>query len=158
MKRLLFGTAVVLAVVGCERSNDAQQAPPPAPATSQGPAPTLSKPAPEGASVYIVTPEDGATVSSPVRVAFGLTGMGVAPAGVDQEGTGHHHLLIDTTLENYQVPVPTSPQHLHFGGGQTEVEIELAPGEHTLQLVLGDYLHIPHDPPIVSPIVRITVE
>lgn len=158
MRRVLLATAAALVAIGCEQSNETTEAPSAAATTPPAPAPTLSKPAPEGASVYIISPEDGATVSSPVRVAFGLSGMGVAPAGVDQEGTGHHHLLVDTTLDNYQVPVPTTPQHLHFGGGQTETEVELAPGEHTLQLVLGDYLHIPHDPPIVSPVITITVE
>lgn len=158
MIRVLLAVAAAFAVSACGERSEVAEAPPAAEPSSSGPAPALSKPAPKGASVYIITPEDGAIVSSPVRVAFGLSGMGVAPAGVDQEGTGHHHLLIDTTLENYQLPVPTTPQHLHFGGGQTEVEIELTPGEHTLQLVLGDYLHIPHDPPIVSPTVRITVE
>jgi hypothetical protein len=117
-------------------------------------------PAPEGAKVYFISPEDGATVSSPVTVRFGLEGMGVAPAGVEQEKTGHHHLLIDTRLSDDMLgqPIPADDQHRHFGGGQTETAVELSPGEHTLQLVLGDWSHIPHDPPVMSAPITITVE
>jgi len=115
--------------------------------------------APEGAQAYIISPQDGDTVSSPVTVVFGLRGIGVAPAGVQQANTGHHHLLIDLEEpENYSLPLPTTDQVVHFGGGQTEATIELEPGEHTLRLVLGDHLHIPHEPPVMSEIVTITVE
>ena len=115
--------------------------------------------APEGAEVYIQSPEDGATVSSPVTVRFGLRGMGVAPAGVQFDNAGHHHLLIDVAeLPPENMPLPATEQVVHFGLGQTETTIELAPGEHTLQLVLGDYLHIPHDPPVMSEKITITVE
>ncbi|GDY25020.1 rod shape-determining protein RodA [Agarivorans sp. Toyoura001] len=115
--------------------------------------------APEGASVYIISPKDGEVLSSPLTVAFGLKGMGVAPAGVDRENTGHHHLLIDVKqLPNLEMPVPADAQHVHFGGGQTEVTIELMPGEHSLQLLLGDMHHIPHQPPILSEKITITVE
>jgi hypothetical protein len=114
------------------------------------------KPAPEGAQAYIQSPADGATVSSPVTVRFGLRGIGVAPAGVDLPNTGHHHLLIDVTeLPSFDLPLPATDNVRHFGAGQTEVELALAPGEHTLRLVLGDYLHIPHQPPVVSE--RITI-
>ncbi len=113
--------------------------------------------APEGASVYFITPENGAKVSSPVTVRFGLRGMGVAPAGVDRPSTGHHHLLIDTELSAVDRPIPADSQHVHFGGGQTETRIELPPGPHELQLVLGDRLHIPHDPPVTSERIAITV-
>ena len=113
--------------------------------------------APEGASVYFITPENGAEVSSPVTVRFGLRGMGVAPAGVDRPSTGHHHLLIDTELAAVDRPIPADTQHVHFGGGQTETRIELPPGPHELQLVLGDSRHIPHDPPVVSERITITV-
>lgn len=120
-------------------------------------APTLPRqPAPEGAIAYIVEPADGATVSSPVRVVFGLSGAGVAPAGVDQAGTGHHHLLVDTELPNLNQPIPADDNHRHFGAGQTETTLELAPGSHTLQLLLGDQIHVPHEPPIMS--ARITIE
>ena len=114
--------------------------------------------APPGARVYILSPADGASVSSPVTVRFGLEGMGVAPAGVDKTNTGHHHLLIDVAeMPPLNMPLPTTDQIRHFGGGQTEVQLDLAPGEHSLQLVLGDYLHIPHDPPLMSERITITV-
>ena len=115
-------------------------------------------PAPEGASVYIVSPADGAAVSSPVTVVFGLKGMGVAPAGTDKEKTGHHHLIVDAPLPPADEPIPADNQHIHFGGGQTEFVIELAPGSHTLQLLLGDLNHVPHDPVIASEPITITVE
>ena len=115
-------------------------------------------PAPDGASVYIISPADGETVSSPVTIKFGLSGMGVAPAGVEQANTGHHHLLIDVASPPpSNAPLPATDQVRHFGGGQTETTIELAPGTHTLQLVLGDHLHIPHDPPVQSQPITITV-
>lgn len=113
--------------------------------------------APEDARVYLISPADGARVKSPVLVQFGLGGMGVAPAGVEQSGTGHHHLIIDANLPPADLPVPKDEHHRHFGKGQTEVTIELEPGEHTLQLILGDHLHIPHDPPVVSERITITV-
>jgi len=114
--------------------------------------------APAGAEVYIQSPADGATVTSPVTVRFGLVGMGVSPAGVDKPNTGHHHLLIDVDpLPALDQPLPQTDQIRHFGGGQTEVDIELPPGQHTLQLVLGDYLHIPHEPPLISAKITITV-
>ena len=114
--------------------------------------------APEGAKVYFIEPADGAVVSGPVTVRFGLSGMGVAPAGVEKAKTGHHHLLIDTKLEDYTAPVPADDNHKHFGGGQTETTIELAPGKHTLQLLLGDHNHIPHKPPVESEVITITVK
>ena len=117
------------------------------------------KPAPAGAMAYIIEPVDGARVTSPVRVVFGLKGIGVAPAGVDRNDAGHHHLLVDAGLpDNLALPIPNDEQHRHFGGGQTEVELTLAPGRHTLQMLLGDHLHIPHDPPIASSVVTIEVQ
>lgn len=113
---------------------------------------------PDGASVYIISPADGATVSSPVRVVFGLRGMGVAPAGTDKANTGHHHLIIDTDLPAANAPVPADAQHVHFGGGQTEVTVELSPGRHSLQLLLGDMNHVPHDPPVYSDKITVTVK
>lgn len=118
------------------------------------------------AEVYFVTLADGDTVQSPVTVVFGLRGMGVAPAGTEQENTGHHHLLIDRPpigegeggADELAYGLPADENHLHFGGGQTEVTLQLAPGEHTLQLVLGDAGHVPHNPPIVSEVITITVE
>lgn len=116
------------------------------------------QPAPEGAGVYFIEPVDGATVQSPFKVSFGLHDMGVAPAGVNQPNTGHHHLLINSPEVDLGMPLPTTDQVRHFGGGQTETTLTLEPGSYTLQLVLGDYAHIPHDPPIVSETITITVE
>jgi hypothetical protein len=112
---------------------------------------------PEGAKLYIVSPENGAVVESPVVVRFGLTGMGVAPAGVDKANTGHHHLLINKD-ELPEMGKPMGSDVKHFGGGQTETTVELAPGEHTLQLILGNHLHIPHDPVVISDKIAITVK
>ncbi len=114
--------------------------------------------APADAKVYIVSPADGAVVSSPVTVVFGLSGMGVAPAGTNIENTGHHHLIIDAPLPDVDQPIPADDNHKHFGKGQTETTIELAPGSHTLQLLVGDWMHVPHDKPIVSEKISITVE
>jgi hypothetical protein len=116
-------------------------------------------PSPAGAEAYIISPKDGATVKSPVTVEFGLKGMGVAPAGVKFENTGHHHLLIDTDVpKDLNAPLPTSDNVRHFGKGQTEASIELKPGKHTLQLVLGDDKHTPHNPPVMSKKITITVK
>ena len=115
--------------------------------------------APEDAKVFFITPRDGATVSSPVTVQFGLEGMGVAPAGVERPGTGHHHLLIDTdTLPPAGQPIPADDNHVHFGGGQTQTSLDLPPGEHTLQLIVGDHYHIPLSPSVTSEQITITVE
>lgn len=113
---------------------------------------------PEGAAVYFIEPSDGASLSNPVTVKFGLRGMGVAPAGTEKSNTGHHHLLIDMALEEYDDPVPSDENHRHFGGGQTETSVELPPGRHTLQLILGDHYHVPHMPPVQSQVITITVQ
>ncbi|KAB7742584.1 DUF4399 domain-containing protein [Parvibaculum sedimenti] len=121
-------------------------------------APTAQWPA--EAKAYIISPKNGAKVKSPVTVVFGLKGLGVAPAGVDKAKTGHHHLLIDADLpkgEELNDPLPKDEHHMHFGGGQTEATIELAPGKHTLQLVMGDANHVPHNPPVTSEKITITV-
>ena len=115
--------------------------------------------APDNATVYIQSPKDGETVTSPFTVRFGLKGIGVAPAGVTNPNTGHHHLLIDvSTMPDLNAALPVTDNIKHFGGGQTETELTLPPGKHTLQLVLGDALHIPHDKPIVSQKITITVK
>ncbi|MDA7948819.1 MAG: DUF4399 domain-containing protein [Hyphomicrobiaceae bacterium] len=114
--------------------------------------------APEGAKVYFIEPADGATVSSPVSVKFGLSGMGVAPAGTEKKNTGHHHLLINQKLEDYNAPIPADEKHIHFGGGQTETKVELKPGTYKLQLILGDLNHIPHDKPVESEAITVTVK
>ena len=116
-------------------------------------------PSPAGAKVYIINLKDGAEVDSPFLVQFGLSGMGVAPAGVEKPNTGHHHLLIDTTMtpEQLKEPIPADDNHKHFGGGQTEALVTLPKGTHTLQLLLADWTHIPHVPPVMSEPITITV-
>ena len=116
-----------------------------------------SSTSPDGAMVYIISPSDGAVVSDTFVVRFGLKGMGVAPAGTDVANTGHHHLLVDVqTLPPLDQPM--LDQVLHFGLGQTETTITLGPGEHTLQLILGDRFHIPHDPPVIGEPITVTVQ
>lgn len=123
-------------------------------------------PANPDASVYFVNIKDGDTLSSPVTIVFGLSGMGVAPAGTEKEMTGHHHLLInrapfgqgETGAEELEYGLPADENHVHFGGGQTETTIELPAGTHTLQLVLGDAGHVPHSTPIMSDVITVTVE
>lgn len=110
------------------------------------------------AEVYIISPKDGEEVSSPVEVIFGLQGMGIAPAGINFPNTGHHHLLIDLDqLPDLKSGIPADAQHLHFGKGQTQALIELDPGEHSLQLLLGDWMHVPHETPVVSEKIKILV-
>ncbi len=115
--------------------------------------------APAGVELYFISPKDGETVASEVTVCFGLRGMGVSPAGTMKAGTGHHHLLIDAdSLPPLDMPIPADQHHTHFGGGQTETTIKLAPGKHSLQLDLADALHMQFDPPIVSKKISITVK
>ncbi len=115
-------------------------------------------PSPAAAEAYIIAPANGARVHSPVHVQFGLKGMGIAPAGVKFDNTGHHHLLIDTDPPaDLSAPLPANEHVLHFGKGQTETMLDLAPGKHTLQLLLGDQNHIPHSPPVLSAKITITV-
>jgi len=114
--------------------------------------------APAEAKLYFISPKDGDTVPRTFTVRFGLSGMGVAPAGTVAAKTGHHHLLVDTELPAMGLPIPNDAKHLHFGGGQTEAEITLEPGQHTLQLLLGDHSHIPHREPVVSEKITVTVE
>jgi hypothetical protein len=116
-------------------------------------------PSPAGAEVYIVSPKDGAKVSGPVTVVFGLKGMGIAPAGIKFDNTGHHHLLVDTDAPtDLSLPLPADEHNLHFGKGQTETTLTLSPGKHTLQLVFADFLHTPHVPAVISKKVTISVE
>ena len=123
-------------------------------------------PSAPGTQQYFVNLKDGATVSSPVKVIFGLFGMGVAPAGVEIENTGHHHILLDREplgkgpdgTEEIENGIVADDNNIHYGKGQTEVMLELAPGTHTLQLVLGDMNHVPHNPPVSSERITITVE
>ncbi len=116
-------------------------------------------PAPDGAEVYFISPMNGAHVPRKFTVKFGLRGMGVAPAGIDVPNTGHHHLLIDTDpMPDLTQPLPASDKVRHFGNGQTETELELEPGAYTLQLLLGNHLHIPHQPPVASGTITVTVD
>ena len=115
-------------------------------------------PAPAGAKVFIIEPVDGATVSSPVTVKFGAEGVDIVPAGTDKPNSGHHHLLVDTQIPDLSSAIPKDEHHVHYGKGQTEATVELKPGKHTLQLLLGDKNHIPTDPPVESSVVTITVQ
>ncbi len=115
-------------------------------------------PSPEAARVYIISPSTGEAVGHLATVKFGLQGMGIAPAGVDKKNTGHHHLLIDLKgLPPLNKPIPSDKHHKHFGKGQTETTLELSPGKHTLQLILGDKAHLPFDPPVISEKITIWV-
>ena len=107
--------------------------------------------------VYFINLKDGDELKSPFLIQFGLSGKGIAPAGIDIDNTGHHHLLINVDEVNYSMPIPSSKQHLHFGLGQTETKLNLPPGKHKLQLILGDKYHVPHDPPLVSEIIEVKV-
>jgi hypothetical protein len=124
-------------------------------------APAARTKSPDGAQAYIISPQDGATVTGPVTVLFGLKGMGVAPAGpagTFKANTGHFHLLVDAELPPADKPFPSDAQHIHFGGGQIQTTLTLSPGRHTLQLLLGDAAHMSFDPPVVSEKITITVK
>ncbi len=155
---ILFAAALAMLTVDAPRAEDAKPAAAPttppdeASASKYGPTPS-----PAGAQVYFIDPKDGATISTKTTIHFGLKNMGVAPAGSDRPNSGHHHLLIDTEVPPLNKPIPNDFNHLHFGGGQTEAEVELTPGEHTLQLLLGDKKHIPFNPPIMSDRIKVTV-
>lgn len=110
------------------------------------------------ARVFFIRPADGDTVSNPVIVEFGIEGMSVVKAGDEQPQSGHHHLIIDADLPELATPIPASDNYIHFGDASTSTELTLAPGSHTLQLLLGDHLHIPHDPPVASAVITISVE
>ena len=115
--------------------------------------------APEGAAVYIISPSHGEVVASPVTVKFGLKGMGIAPAGIEYPGSGHHHLLVNLDeLPPMGMPIPADDHHIHFGKGQTETTLELDPGTYTFQLLVGDKNHVPHDPPVMSEKITVMVK
>jgi Domain of unknown function (DUF4399) len=146
MMKLLAAVAaagLALSVAGC------------GPTTPEGPKRTAS---PAGAKVFFVEPKNGAEVTSPVALKFGIEGMEVLPAGTEKQNSGHHHVLIDTKLTDLANPIPADDNHKHFGKGQTETTVDLKPGKHTLQLVLGDHNHIVHDPVVQSEVVTITVK
>jgi hypothetical protein len=116
--------------------------------------------APAGAEVYFIAPQNGAKLHSPVTIKFGLKGMGIAPAGVKFDNTGHHHLLVDTDVSELKLdaPMPATDKIVHFGKGQTETTLTLTPGKHTLQLIFADYLHQSFDPPLTSKKITVTVD
>jgi hypothetical protein len=129
-------------------------------AISGGAAPGLAaerQPAPKDAYAYIGWPNDGEVVTQRFKVWLGLRYFGVAPSGVNRPNTGHHHLLIDTGLPPLDEPIPNDKKHIHLGAGQTETYVELPPGRHTIQLLMGDYDHVPHDPPVMSKKITVTV-
>jgi hypothetical protein len=151
MKRAIAALLLALPLAACGEGS-----PPPA---KDAPAAVGRTKSPAGAKVFFIEPSDGAEVTSPVTVKFGIEGMDVVPAGTEKANSGHHHVLIDTRLaENFEGPLPMDDNHKHFGKGQTEASLELKPGQHTLQLVLGDHNHVPHDPPVVSNVITITVK
>lgn len=145
MKHIPLGAAIVLAFTSFAFAGDTPSTP--------------------GATVYIVNLKDGDTVQSPVTVVFGLGGMGVTPAGVEKEGTGHHHMFLNRVPFGDRAEdadliangIPADENHIHYGGGQTQATYDLEPGEYTMQLVLGDQFHVPHDPPVVSDVITVTV-
>lgn len=152
-----------MAGMGAAHAGHAVQAPATAPARTGASLPVLpggykKVPAPPGAKVYFVQLKNGDTLDANATVVFGLQGMGVAPAGVEREGSGHHHLLVDVEAFDVNAPLPADARHRHFGAGQTEVALNLSPGTHTLQLVLADQNHIPHHPPVMSERITVTVK
>lgn len=154
--------ALVVVVAGCGREETAPAA---APQDQEAIAAEAAQPslprtaAPDGAKVFIVEPADGAVVASPFTVVFGAENLTIVPAGTESSAGGHHHLLVDAPLpNNLGLPIPNDDKYRHFGGGQTSVELTLEPGEHTLQLLLGDHLHVPHEPPVASSVITVTVE
>lgn len=171
MFRIVIASLAALSLAGCahhrhhgmEMGAGMAQAAPTEPVKFSPSLPVLASgyqkvAAPANAAVYFISPRNGETVSSPVSVKFGLRGMGVAPAGVEKAGTGHHHVLVDLALVDVNAPLPADGAHRHFGGGQTETTLDLPPGTHTLQLILGDQNHIPHHPPVLSERITITVK
>ena len=162
LKTAMFPVIVLLTGVACSPADNASEmsaadkAPPAA--ESATPAAMPRSPSAERASVFFVSPADGDTVSSPFAVEFGISAMEVVRSGDNTPNTGHHHVLIDTGLPALDMPIPADEQHVHFGDGSSATELTLEPGEHTLQLLLGDHLHIPHDPPVYSVRITVTVE
>jgi hypothetical protein len=161
IKTTLFSVVVLLTGVACSpgdngAENSATQAEPMAAAAT--PAAMPKSPSAEGATVFFVSLADGDTVSSPFAVEFGIGAMQIVRAGDNTPDTGHHHILIDAGLPAMDMPIPADENHVHFGDGSSMTELTLEPGEHTLQLILGDHLHIPHDPPVYSDRITVIVE
>lgn len=162
---ILSATFLILAACGQKAADEAAAAPADTGADPAIASETATEPAAmprtasaDGASVFFIMPADGATVSNPITIEFGIAGMDVVKAGNNQPHSGHHHLLIDTGLPDLGLPIPADENHVHFGDGSSSTEITLPPGEHSLQMLLGDHLHIPHNPPLVSEQITISVE
>jgi hypothetical protein len=146
-------------LAACSREDGTEKAAPPVADQAVDTAPSMPRTrAPADARVLFKAPADGATVSGTFAVEFGTEGMAIVRAGDNTPASGHHHLLVDIGLPDPGMPIPADANHLHFGDGSTSTELTLAPGEHTLQLLLGDHLHIPHDPPVYSEQITVTVE
>ena len=166
MKRAIVATLVALSLAACgdnttptpEAKKEAVPVAATTPPAPEAPAVSDRTPSPPGAKVSILEPADGATVKSPLTVKFAVEGMELLPAGTDAPNSGHHHLLIDAKLDDAGAAVPSDATHIHLGKAQTETQIELTPGKHTLQDVFADKNHIPHDPPVELEIVTINVE
>jgi hypothetical protein len=156
LRLILCGSLLVLAACGQEPASESPAAEQANLATE--PMALTRTASADGASVFFITPTDGATLTNPVSVEFGIAGMDVVKAGNNQPHSGHHHLLIDTGLPELGLPIPADDHHKHFGDGSTTTQITLPPGAHTLQMLLGDHLHIPHDPALTSAQITITVE
>jgi len=156
MLKFCYGVLTVATIAVACTPASAQQAP-----ATAAPSDAGQSTAPAGAYSYFANLKNGDTVTSPLKVVFGLSpNMGVAPAGVDKENVGHHHLLVDKTLtpEEMTQPIVVDAQHVHFGKGQTETTVTLPPGKHTLQLVLANWTHIPFKPPVQSEVITVTVQ
>lgn len=153
---------IVSALAACGQEQSADKASSASNAAAERTPPKLTAlprtPAPEGARVFFISPADGATITNPVVIEFGVEGMNVVKAGIDEPRSGHHHLIIDADLPDMSLPIPASDNYLHFGDASTRTERTLAPGTHRLQLLLGDHLHIPHEPPLKSEVITITVK
>ena len=161
VQRIAAGMITLLCVAACGQQQQEQAAAGESIEAAAEPAaaPMLARtPSPDGARVFFITPADRDAVSNPIRIEFGIEGMDVVKAGDDKPASGHHHLLIDTGLPDLSVPIPADDNHIHFGDGSTATEISLPPGQHTLRMLLGDHRHIPHDPPVVSDAITITVQ
>ena len=154
LKTAMFFVIVLSTGVACSPANNETENT----ASQAAPAAMPRSPSGEGASVFFVSPADGDTVTSPFAVEFGIGAMDVVRAGDNTPNTGHHHVLIGTGLPALDMPIPADEQHVHFGDGSSATELTLEPGEHTLQLLLGDHLHIPHDPPVYSARITVIVE
>ncbi len=160
-KQALAFLVAAAMLAGCGRDDGGDERGNTAPAEPREAAETTAmprSPASENARLFFVTPSDGDTVTNPVRVEFGLEGMTVAKAGTDKPHSGHHHLIVDADLPDLNMPIPATDNYIHFGDGSTSTEITLEPGRHTLRLLLGDHMHIPHQPPVYSEQITITVE